>query len=143
MQTKIYLAQTDTTVGFLSKSVKRLNKIKNRSTNKPCIKVVASLDDLKRHVRVPNNHKNLVRRSKKSTFIYPNGQSFRVVTSSPHKDFVKKHGWLYSTSANLSGYEFDESWARSVADEVVGDGFASFSPSNIVKLGKLTKDNIR
>ncbi|MDR2342471.1 MAG: Sua5 YciO YrdC YwlC family protein, partial [Campylobacteraceae bacterium] len=33
----IYLAQTDTTVGFLSKDIKVLNALKKRPLDKPCI----------------------------------------------------------------------------------------------------------
>jgi len=135
---KVYLAQTDTTVGFLSQDKEKLNRLKKRPLNKPVLREVDSLDTLKNFVRVPNKFKKQVRRAKKTTFIYPNGESFRVVRDEKHLEFLKKFSWMYSTSANLHGKNFDEKWAKEMADIVVEDKreFFEGEASKIIKLGK-------
>jgi tRNA A37 threonylcarbamoyladenosine synthetase subunit TsaC/SUA5/YrdC len=135
---KIYLTQTDTTVGFLSQDKKKLNAIKNRPLNQAVLREVDSLDTLKQFVRVPNRFKNKVRRAKKTTFIYLNGESFRVVKDKRHLEFLKKFKWMYSTSANVHKKSFDKKWAFERADIVVEDkeGFFEGKPSKIIKLGK-------
>ena len=142
---KIYLTQTDTTVGFLSQNKEKLNYIKNRSLNQPILREVDSLETLKSFVRVPKIHKNRVRRSKKTTFIFPNGESFRVVRDSRHLEFLKKFKWMYSTSANLHGKNFNEKWAREAADVIVEDkrGFVEGKASNIYKLSKSKITKVR
>ena len=80
----IYLAQTDTTVGFLSQDLKKLNAIKNRPLNQPCLICVSKFRNLQNFSRIPKKYKNLIRRSKKTTFIYPNSQAIRVVKDHPH-----------------------------------------------------------
>ncbi len=145
MKYKIYLAQTDTTVGFLSKDFKALNSIKKRQLNTPCIKSVASLQELKNHARVPKVHKNLVRRAKKTTFIYPNNQSIRVIKTSPHKEFILDHKWLYTTSANETGKNFDEKYAKKVVDEIIENknGFFETKASTMFKISKFKLQKIR
>jgi tRNA A37 threonylcarbamoyladenosine synthetase subunit TsaC/SUA5/YrdC len=142
---KIYLVQTDTTVGFLSQDKKKLNKIKNRPLNTPVLREVESLDTLKSFVRVPDKFKKLVRRAKKTTFIYPNKESFRVVRDEKHLEFLKKFLWMYSTSANMHGKKFDETWAKEKADIVVEDkrGFFEGEASKIIKLGKTKCKKLR
>lgn len=66
----LYLAQTDTTAGFLSKDEKEINKAKGRALQTPCILTMSSLKELVSFVRVPKAHKNLVRKAKKTSFIY-------------------------------------------------------------------------
>ena len=75
----IYLAQTDTTAGFLSKNLEEINALKGRAKDQPCLITSAKFDELKKIVRVPNQFKNWVRRAKKTTFIYPNNQAVRIV----------------------------------------------------------------
>ena len=135
---KVYLAQTDTTVGFLSQDAKRLAHIKGRPASKPFLIAVASLRLLQKFARVPKTYKNRVRRSKRTTFIYPNNQAVRIVQDTRHKRFLQKFGWMYSTSANKSGKHFDQTWARNQADIVVYEpcGFFEGEPSRLVKLGK-------
>jgi tRNA A37 threonylcarbamoyladenosine synthetase subunit TsaC/SUA5/YrdC len=142
---KIYLAQTDTTVGFLSQNKEKLNYIKNRPLNQPILREVDSLETLKNFVRVPEIHRNRVRRSKKTTFIFPNGESFRVVKDNKHLEFLKKFKWMYSTSANLHGKSFNEKWAREAADVIVEDrrGFFEGKASNIYKISKNRIKKIR
>lgn len=68
----IFLAQTDTTAGFLSKDYKELNRAKRREQDQPCVLATAKFSELKNFVRVPQKFKNFVRRAKKTTFIYAN-----------------------------------------------------------------------
>jgi tRNA A37 threonylcarbamoyladenosine synthetase subunit TsaC/SUA5/YrdC len=142
---KIYLVQTDTTVGFLSQNKEKLNKIKNRPLNQPVLVEVDSLNTLKKFTRVPNRFKKRVRRSKKTTFIYPNKKSFRVVKDKRHLEFLKKFEWMYSTSANLTGKSFDEKWAREKAEIIVEDKRKLFEgeTSKIFKLYKVKMRKIR
>jgi tRNA A37 threonylcarbamoyladenosine synthetase subunit TsaC/SUA5/YrdC len=145
MVNRIYLAQTDTTVGFLSKDKEKLNKIKNRPINQPILREVDSLDTLKTFVRVPKKFRKVVRRAKKTTFIYPNQESFRVIKDEMHLEFLQKFKWLYSTSANRHKEKFDIFWARSVADVVVEDkrGLFEGEASKIIKLGKIRCKRLR
>ena len=141
----IYLTQTDTTVGFLSQDFKKLNKIKNRPINQKVLMEVDSLKTLKKFVRVPNRYKKQIRRAKKTTFIYPNGESFRVVKNKKHLEFLKKFKWMYSTSANLTGKKFDKEWAISKADVVVEnkDGLFEGESSKIYKINNIKIKKIR
>ena len=134
----VYLAQTDTTVGFLSQDGARLAAIKGRSPSKPFLIAVASLAQLQAFARVPASHRRRVRRARRTTFVYPNGKALRYVGEGEHQRFLRKFGWMYSTSANPSGKSFDESWARKSADIIVEDkrGFFEGRPSRIIKLGK-------
>ena len=131
----IYLAQTDTTVGFLSKNLEEINALKGRGKNQPC--------ELKSLARIPKSFKNLVRRSKKTTFIYPNNQAIRIVKECKHANFLSKNGYFYSSSANKHGKEFDEEWARSVADIILDEKFFENIPSKILKLSKNKMIKIR
>ena len=70
----LYLAQTDTTAGFLSKDEREINKAKGRALQTPCILTMSSLKELVSLVRVPTAHKNLVRKAKKTSFIYKNAR---------------------------------------------------------------------
>jgi tRNA A37 threonylcarbamoyladenosine synthetase subunit TsaC/SUA5/YrdC len=142
---KIYLAQTDTTVGFLSQDAKRLAAIKGRPANKPFLMEVASFEELKKRARVPKKFRRFVRQAKKSTFVYPNGQALRVVKEELHLRFLKKFGWMYSTSANPSGGRYDPKFAKEAADVVVVDkrGLFEGAPSRILRLGKSTKRRVR
>ena len=141
----VYLAQTDTTVGFLSRDYKKLNKIKKRDINQKVLIEVESLKTLKTFTRVPAKFKNMVRRAKKSTFIYQNGESFRVVKDENHLRFLKKFKWMYSTSANLSKEKFDKKWAMKQADIIVEGkkGFFEGEPSNIYKINNYKIKKIR
>lgn len=135
----IILAQSDTTVGFFSTDYRELNRVKNRALSRPVIALVDSFCALKTAVRVPNIHKNSVRRSKKTTFIYGDLNSYRVVKNLPFKHQI------YSTSANIASKKFDETWAKNVSDVwiVSPDGFSEHKPSDLIKLGKKTKKKLR
>jgi len=142
---KIYLTQTDTTVGFLSQDYKKLNKIKNRPLEQKVLKEVDSLNTLKEFVRVSKRFKKIVRRAKKSTFIYKNGDSYRVVKNKRHLEFLKKFKWMYSTSANLTGQNFDKKWAISKADVVIEgkEGLFEGEASKIYKINNYKIKKIR
>ena len=117
---QILLAQTDTTVGFLSQDASRLKEIKMRVGEKPFLKVYAELKVLTRDIRIPPAHKHRVRHSTKTTFVLKN-QAFRYVNDTKHAGLIRAYGWLYSTSANESGKSFDETFCRAVSEIVVED----------------------
>jgi tRNA A37 threonylcarbamoyladenosine synthetase subunit TsaC/SUA5/YrdC len=139
----VYLVQTDTTAGFLSKDAKLLNAIKQRPLNKPCILCAAAFRDIL--PRVPPIHKKLARGAKNTTFILSNGQCFRVVKDDVHRKFLAKMGAMYSTSANLTNQSFDIDFAKSRADVIVEDnrGLYESKPSTMIKLGRKTLKKIR
>lgn len=141
----IYLAQTDTTVGFLSQDKDRLAYIKQRDVKKPILKVVNSFEGLQKLTRVPSKFRKMVRKSSKITFIYPNNEAIRVINSHEHQKFISKFGWMYSTSANESGKKFEKEYAYEKADIIVRTavGFFEGRPSSIVKIGKCKKKRIR
>ena len=136
--TKLYLAQTDTTVGFLSQDSQKLAHAKRRPSHKPFLIEVDGFKQLQKFVRVPKSFKKLVRRSKRTTFVYPNGKALRVVKDPFHLWFLRRFGWMYSTSANISGAPFDPEVALKLAEIVVEDerGLYEGAPSKIVKLSK-------
>jgi tRNA A37 threonylcarbamoyladenosine synthetase subunit TsaC/SUA5/YrdC len=131
----VILSQTDTTVGFLSQDPSRLEEIKMRAENKPFLRVYAELKVLTRDIRIPLTHKHRVRHSTKTTFIIKN-QAFRYVSDPKHSSLIKPYGWLYSTSANKSGENFDERFCRSVSDIIIEDnrGLQEQSASKIFYL---------
>jgi tRNA A37 threonylcarbamoyladenosine synthetase subunit TsaC/SUA5/YrdC len=141
----VYLVQTDTTAGFLSQNDKKLKEIKNRTPKKEFIVCVDSLRTLKSFARVPKNHKKMVRRGEKCTFVYPNNKAIRVVKQKEHLKFLKKIRWAYSTSSNPTGGKFDEDFAKEKADVIVATkfGFDEKNPSKIIKCGKISKRRLR
>lgn len=141
----VYLAQTDTTAGFLSQNPRALANSKKRDTKQPFIMCVDSLQTLKKFARVPKNLKNEVRRSKKSTFIYPNNVAIRVVQKREHLSFLKKVKWFYSSSANETSKKFDIAYAQQKADIIVQDSRSFFedTPSKIYKLIRERKRRLR
>ena len=130
----IYLAQTDTTAGFLSKDFREINALKRRAANKPCLITTAKFSELKDLARVPAKFKNLVRRARKTTFLYPNANAV---------EFLRQFDWLYSSSANLNGQSFDEAWAKAAADEVVDQNFSQNASSKIYKISKTRLKRLR
>jgi len=119
---KIILTQTDTTVGFLSQDATMLREIKSRKNNKPFIKVYSNFKTLKSEkIRIPNSKKNLLRRSKKITFIVKN-QAFRVAQYEVDSEILRKLKWTYSTSANESEKNFNRDFCEEKADIIVENG---------------------
>ena len=104
----IYLAQCDTTTGFLSHNAEILNLCKSRPKEQPLLIESSSLHTLKTLVRVPKKHKNRIRKAKYATFIYPNKKALRLVREGLHSYFLKEFKTLYSTSANPTKEDFNE-----------------------------------
>jgi len=132
---QVILAQTDTTVGFLSQSSQRLQQIKMRDTAKPFLRVYADFKMLRNDIRIPPLYKRRVRYARKTTFIVKN-QAFRYVDEPNHSRLIKKYGWLYSTSANESGKNYDEAFCQSFSDLIIEDyrGLSEKSASQIYRL---------
>jgi len=141
----VFLVQTDTTVGLLSKEKKRLSLIKQRDIKQPFLKSIATFCELKKETRVPKRFKKFVRRKKKTTFIYPNLKAIRVVQDAPHQSFLKRFGWMYSTSANKTGCEFDFGYIKDRVDIILfeADEFRADSASSIIKIGKKSIRRLR
>jgi tRNA A37 threonylcarbamoyladenosine synthetase subunit TsaC/SUA5/YrdC len=143
LKDKVFLTQTDTTIGFVSQNADKLTVIKQRPPHKHYIKAVNSLQTLKTFTRVPSSHKNRVRRADKATFIMPNGYSYRVVKEKHHLLLLNRLEWAYTTSANLSNQPYDEKFAKEVADVIVTPLKEIKQASNIYKLGNYTIKRIR
>lgn len=142
----VYLVQTDTTVGFCSGNYKKLNSIKNRDENQKVLATIDSFKTLQNYTRVPKNHRKIVRNSKKTTFIYPNQNSFRVIEKdSNYYNFIKKFSLLYSSSANKTKEKFDYKYSETLLDVEVIDknGFCENSSSKIYKLYKKRVKKLR
>lgn len=136
------LAQTDTTVGFLSQDAKKLYAIKSRPTTKPFIKVYKDFRGfLQDGNRVMKNRKNLIRRSKKTTFII-NNFSFRVAPSPLNSQILRDTPWFYSTSANQSNEKFNRDFCESKADIIIENANGLFEQSSSV-LMKINKQKMR
>lgn len=138
---KILLAQTDTTVGFLSQDALRLEEIKMRSGNKPFLKVYSELKNLCRDLRIPALYKRRVRHARKTTFIVKN-QAFRYVSDPEHARLIQPYGWLYSTSANESGKGYDSSFCSSVSDMIIED-YRGLREQNASKIFLLTSTRLK
>lgn len=138
LQNKLWLVQTDTTVGFLSQNALRLAEIKERSPDKPFVQVTASFKILKTLCRVPNRHKKRVRHSEKTTFAYTNVKAVRVVREQRHAKFIKPFKWFYSTSANERSLAYREDFAFSKSDIIVEDKERLYEgeASRIYRLGR-------
>ena len=130
---KVILTQTDTTVGFVSQNHSKLSCIKSRPSSKPFIKIYNSFSSLKN--RIPQNKKNLLRRSKKTTFIVKN-IAFRIDASNKNSEILRNLTWHYSTSANEAGKNFDREFCESKADIIIEDknGLHELSSSKLLKL---------
>jgi tRNA A37 threonylcarbamoyladenosine synthetase subunit TsaC/SUA5/YrdC len=140
---KVFLTQTDTTIGFVSQDAERLTEIKQRPPYKHYITAVNSQKTLQRFTRIPSRHRNRVRRSQKTTFIMPDGHSYRLVRDRDHLLLLNRLEWAYTTSANLSGSEYDEAFAKKSADVIIAPLAETKQASKIYKLGKTTLKRIR
>lgn len=138
MKSTLFLTQTDTTAGFLSASKARICEVKKR--NKAVLMEASALAEVKRISRIPRILGRAMRRAKKTTFIFPNNCSFRVVSDckSAHYRFLSRFGVLYSSSANESGKKFDYDFAKSCAGVVVFDAreICECAPSRIFRVRK-------
>jgi len=143
LKDKVFLTQTDTTIGFVSQNAQKLTAIKQRPPHKHYIKAVNSLQTLQSFTRVPKMHKNRVRRSTKTTFVMPNTYSYRVIQDKHHLLLLNRLAWAYTTSANLSNHDYDENFAKKAADVVVEPLTDRRQASNIYKLGTKKIQRIR
>ncbi|HIP55114.1 MAG TPA: hypothetical protein EYH11_06545 [Sulfurimonas autotrophica] len=142
IKTNILLAQTDTTVGFLSQDATKLSAIKARPNTKPFIVVYKNFQILKNNQkRVPNRQKNRIRRAKKTTFIVKNF-AFRVADDVVNSSYLRKNSWTYSTSANESGKKFSRAFCEQKADIIIEDNKALFE-GKASKLYKLNNKKIK
>lgn len=142
----VYLVQTDTTVGFSSANAEKLSDAKQRSRNQKILQTIDSFKSLNESVRIPKKHKKQIRRSKKTTFIYPNGDSYRLIDKKyTFYDFIEKFSSLYSSSANKTKENFDKNYAYEKADIIIENknSFSENKPSSIIKLTKNKKIRIR
>ncbi len=145
LQNKLWLVQTDTTVGFLSQNAAHLAQVKERAANKPFVLVTASFKTLKTLCRVPKIHKRQVRRSKKTSFAYANGRAVRVVKDARHAKFIRPFAWFYSTSANEKALAYNEAFAFAKSDIIVeaAEGLYEGEASRIYRLGRSAKKRMR
>jgi len=139
----VFLAQTDTTVGFISQNADKITVIKQRPSYKHYITAVNSFHTLKTLARVPQQHKNRVRRSTKTTFVMPNKESYRVIFDVQHLLLLDRLKWVFTSSANLSNEAYDETFAKNMADVIIEPLLGSKEASRIYKLGTNTLKRIR
>lgn len=141
----VILTQTDTTVGFLSQNAQKLYEIKSRPQAKPFIKVYKDFKSFKQDGgRVSSGRKNLVRRSKKTTFII-NNFSFRVAEIKLDSQILQKTPWFYSTSANKSAERFNRDFCESKADIIVEDinSLVEKDSSSLIKINSTKRRKLR
>ncbi len=145
LQNKLWLVQTDTTVGFLSQDGAMLARIKERPPVKPFVQVTGSFKTLKTLARIPKNHAKQVRRAKKTTFVYPNNKAIRVVKDEKHAKFIKPYKWFYSTSANEKSLSYEKEFAFATSDIIVEDNKGLFEgeSSRIYLLGPYKTKRLR
>ncbi|RAX54973.1 hypothetical protein CCY99_02210 [Helicobacter sp. 16-1353] len=84
MKNALFLAQSDTTAGFLSADSKKIIRAKQNGENKNLLRESASIGAIKEISRIPQVLNKAIRRRKKTTFIFPNAKSFRVVLENSH-----------------------------------------------------------
>lgn len=132
----VTLSSTDTTIGFLSQSRTALDRVKGRINSKPYITALPSLYSLRQRVRASKRHHRFLRRARRTSFVFPNGESYRIVRDSRHLLLLRRLGWAYTTSANPAGKPYDEEFARDKADLVVEPLEIRHPPSRILHLSK-------
>ena len=155
----VFLAQSDTTAGFLSANQARIIEVKNSQKNKAILRESCDLAHIKALSRIPRILQRRIRFAKKTTFIFDNHLSFRVVgesylcgescessesrelrelrlcgesrESNPnlHHAFLKRFGTLFSSSANQKGKKFERNFALNCADIIVSDNRGFFEDS--------------
>ena len=154
----VFLAQCDTTVGFLSANQARILEIKNSPKYKAILRESCDLAHIKALSRIPRILQKHLRRAKKTTFIFDNNLSFRVVgescelnneshlrgesressgesreshksSTNLHHAFLKRFGTLFSSSANQKGKKFERNFALNCADIIVSDNRGFFEDS--------------
>lgn len=164
--TPVFLAQSDTTAGFLCADFTKLNAIKGRAKLQNVLLTLDSLEKLKNLVRPPAKYKNKIRKSTKNTFIYRGKHALmlekpcnanlaiRVVRKgnvgkesqeASHNDFLQFFPYLFSSSANAHKCKFDLDFACGNADIIVLDkrGLQESNPSKIYKVSNVNLKCVR
>jgi len=138
----VILTQADTTVGFVSQNYSKLSSIKSRPDSKPFIKIYNSFSEL--NYRVPQNKKNLVRRSKKTTFIIKN-IAFRIDATYKNSQILRDLKWHYSTSANDKGKNFDRDFCENKADIIIEgkNGLHELTSSKLLRINEYKTRSLR
>jgi len=139
----LILSKTDTTIGFLSQDSQRIDIAKRRESDKKYITTLPSLAILKSKTRTPKRYRRLIRKASKTTFIFSNSRSFRVVKDERHLLLLNRFGWLYSSSANISGSDIDIEYAKSQADIIIYPIEGIGESSTILKLGRKRVRRVR
>jgi len=139
----LFLSNTDTATGLLSQSAHRLDSAKLRAPAKHYITILSSYRELNQSTRTPPRFRNLIRRKENTTFIYPNGRSYRVNHCKRHGLLLERLHWLYSTSANQSGKPIDIDYCNGVSDITIYPLMAQTKSSTILKLNHKTLKRIR
>lgn len=144
MRDFLFLAQSDTTLGFLSQDASKINLAKGRENQKILIEV-DSLATLRHFTRIPQKYKNFIRRSKKTTFIYPKGEAIRVIKDPLHLRFLSPMQWAYSSSANPTKESYNLCFAQEKAEVIIKDqrGFFEGRASKIYKVNAHRLKRIR
>jgi tRNA A37 threonylcarbamoyladenosine synthetase subunit TsaC/SUA5/YrdC len=142
---KLYLTQTDTTVGFLSADSKKLSMAKDRDEKQPFLICVDTFSKLKKLTRIPKLHKKKIRRTPRTSFLYPNKKAIRVIKDPYHARFLREFDFLYSTSANKNRALYDYNYAYSKVNIIIEDyrGLHEGKASHILKLGKKRIQKLR
>ena len=141
MHNKVFLTNTDTTIGFISKSSKALDIAKNRASDKKYIEALPYFKALNK--RTPKKHRKLIRKSSKSTFIISPNYSFRVVKEFRHNLLLKRLKSAYTSSANASNQAYSFEYAQKNADIIIYPLKKQSNPSKIYKLGKTKLKRLR
>jgi len=143
--TKVILTQTDTTVGFVSQNKILLSEIKERASSKPFIKVYKNFKILRNdNKRIPNSHKNLLRRSTKTTFIVKNS-AFRIAKDRLHSSLLRSTQWNYSTSANETTKNYKRDFCEEKTDIIIEDKNSLYEgiSSSLYKINSKKKKRLR
>ena len=73
----------------------------------------------------------------------PNGSSYRVIKDARHLLLINRLKWAYTSSANLSGEAYDESFAREQADVTIEPLSKNEMPSCIYAVNQKKIKKIR
>lgn len=143
MDNIIFLAQSDTTAGFLSKNAAAINNVKKAPKNKALLKEYAYFKYL--DSRIPTKFRSFVRNAKKTSFILPNKLSFRVIKEPLHREFLQRFKSLYSSSANENLKRFDIYFGYKNCDVIVKDmrGIFESKSSKILKINNIRMKKVR
>ena len=141
MQSKIFLTNTDTTIGFLSQCKSALDRAKRRAPNKEYIQALPSFKALQK--RIPKNFRARVRRSKKATYILSKNYSFRINKDTRHNLLLNRLTYTYTSSANQSNKDYEESYAKEQSDIIIYPLLPPQNPSTIFKINSVSIKKLR